>query len=132
MDEASWDFHALVDAHLADDRSARSRVRRLVETILEDPGAAHDVERLAHRAALSPRTLSRLFRRETGTTPARFVGEARLRLAQLLIERSAFALASVAVRSGFRNAEQMRRAFRRRLGVSPRGYASSGCGTIRR
>jgi transcriptional regulator GlxA family with amidase domain len=132
MDDTTWDFASLLETHVAEDRSARARVRRLVETILADPGAPHDVERLAQRAAVSPRTLSRLFRRETGTTPARFVERARLRLAQVLIERSTSAIASVAARSGFRNAERMRRAFRRTLGVSPRGYASSGCGTIRK
>jgi transcriptional regulator GlxA family with amidase domain len=107
-------------------------VRRVAQSILEDPAARHDLEGLAERAALSARSLTRLFRRETGATPARFVEEARLRLARHLIDRSGLGLESVAARSGFRNAERMRRAFHRALGVSPRGYASSGSGTILR
>ena len=73
MDDASWDYRELIETHVATDRSARSRVRRLVAWIREDPARARSVEELAERAAVSARTLSRLFRRETGTTPARFV-----------------------------------------------------------
>ena len=139
MDEGTWDFTALVDTHVAADRSTRARVRRVIDSILRDPGGSHEVTRLAERAAMSRRTLSRAFRRETGTTPARFVERARLALAQALLERSGFRIDGVAERSGFRNAGRMRRAFRRGLGVSPAGLRRavldspySGCGTMRR
>jgi transcriptional regulator GlxA family with amidase domain len=131
MDDASWDYRELIETHLAADRSARARVRRLVAWILEDPARARSVEELADRAAVSPRTLSRLFRRETGTTPARFVEQARIGLARLMLEKTDLQIASIAARSGFENGERMRRAFHRALGASPRRYASSGSGTIR-
>jgi transcriptional regulator GlxA family with amidase domain len=131
MDDASWDLRTLVDAFAAEDRSPRARVRRLVEWILENPARPCSVERLAERAALSPRSLSRLFRRETGMAPAKFVEQARLALARRLLERVA-RVRWVAIHSGFRSEERMRRAFQRSLGMSPRRYASSGCGTMRR
>ena len=119
MDDACHDFAGLIDAHAAADRSPRARLRRVVQSVLDDPGGCHEVARLAERAAMSPRTLSRAFRRETGTSPARFVERARLAFARLLIERSGFRLDCVAARSGFRSAERMRRAFHRGLGASP-------------
>lgn len=132
MDEASWDFTELVEAHVALDRSPRARVRRLVEWILQDPARAEGIERLAEHAAMSPRSLSRLFVRETGTTPARFVRLARLRFARQLLERPGLRIAWVARRCGFASEERMRRTFQRALGTSPRGYASAGSGTMRR
>jgi transcriptional regulator GlxA family with amidase domain len=132
MDDATWDFHALVETHLAQDRSTRARVRRLADWVLEDPARAHDVASLAERAAVSPRTLSRLFLRETGAPPAKFVEQARVALARALLEKSCLGVESVAVRCGFGSGERMRRAFRRALGSSPRRYTSSGCGTMRR
>jgi transcriptional regulator GlxA family with amidase domain len=82
---------------------------------------------------MSPRTLSRAFRRATGTSPARFVEDARLRLARLLLERGGVRVASAAARAGFQNAERMRRAFHRRLGASPASLAqSTGSATMRR
>ena len=132
MDDAGWDFSVLAQAHATTDRSPRSRVRRLVASILEDPARPHTVEELAQRAAVSPRTLSRLFRRETGTTPARFVARARLDLARALLDGCGASVEWIARRAGFCNAERMRRTFHRALGTSPRGYTSSGCGTMRR
>ena len=127
------DFETQVETHLAQDRSTRARVQRLAGWILENPARSHDVRALAERAAMSSRTLSRLFSRETGASPAKFVERARLRLACALLERSGLGVEAVALRCGFGNAERMRRAFRRALGASPQAYCtSSGWGTMRR
>jgi transcriptional regulator GlxA family with amidase domain len=132
MDDATWDYRELIESQLAADRSTRSRVRRLVAWILEDPMRPRSVEELADRAAVSVRTLSRLFRSETGTTPARFVEQARIRLARVLLEETDLGIGRIAARCGFASGERMRRAFHRSLGQCPRRYASSGCGTNRR
>jgi transcriptional regulator GlxA family with amidase domain len=121
-----------IESHLAADRSPRSRIRRLIESILEDPAHVHDVGHLADQAAMSVRNLSRLFVRQTGLPPARFVRQARLEVARRLLDRGVIRVASVADRAGFESAERMRRAFHRALGTSPRGYASLGSGTMRR
>jgi transcriptional regulator GlxA family with amidase domain len=123
MDEGHWDFEALVERCAAEDRSPRARVRRVVEWILEDPCRDCSAARLAERAAVSARTLSRLFRRETGMSPARFVARARVVLARALLERTGLGVDAVAVRSGFAGARRMRRAFRRALGAAPREIA---------
>ncbi len=121
MDDASWDNPALIEAHLAADRSTLARIRRVIGTILEDPARPCALERLADDAAVSPRTLSRLFRRETGCSPAKFVERARVRLAQRLLDQSGMRIGVVAGRCGFASGEQMRRAFHRVLGTGPRG-----------
>jgi transcriptional regulator GlxA family with amidase domain len=100
--------------------SGKGRVRHLVRQILADPAGNCRVECLAERAALSPRALSRLFVRETGTTPAKFVEGARVRLACRLMAETDLRMESIASRSGFGSDERMRRAFHRVLGVSPR------------
>jgi transcriptional regulator GlxA family with amidase domain len=121
-----------IEAHLKADLSPRSRVRRLVEWILEDPARPRNIEHLADRAAMSPRNLSRVFVQETGTTPARFVEQARIGLARRLLARTGVRVAWVAACAGFESAERMRRAFQRRLATSPRDYASVGSGTMRK
>ena len=90
--------------------------------ILANPGADLTIPSLAERAALSPRHFARLFRAETGQTPARFVEEVRLDSARRRLEDGAEGVERIAFDCGFGNAERMRRSFLRRLGVSPHDY----------
>ena len=105
--------------------AGKGRVRCVVRQVLADPSVDCSVERLAERAALSPRALSRLFRLETGTTPARFVERVRVSLACALMEETDLRLAAIASRCGFGDDERMRRAFHRVLGVSPRAKSAA-------
>ena len=105
--------------------SGKGRVRRLVAQVVADPAGGCSVEYLAERAALSARALSRLFMRETGMTPAKFVERARVRLACQLMAETDLRMESIALRSGFGSDERMRRAFHRVLGVSPREKAAT-------
>jgi transcriptional regulator GlxA family with amidase domain len=81
------------------------------------------VERLAERAGMSARNFARVFKAETGATPARYVEELRLGRARELLEAGETHLQTVAHASGFGGDEQLRRAFLRRLGVLPSRYA---------
>lgn len=83
------------------------------------------VEALADRAAMSPRNFSRLFRHDLGTTPAKYVEDLRLEAARRHLESSGRTIDQIAAATGFASAEVLRRAFRRRLGVSPRQYRAS-------
>lgn len=80
------------------------------------------VEALARRACMSPRNFARAFHRELGVTPARYVAELRVERARQELERGALAVEEIARRCGFGTVETMRRAFRRRLAVSPNEY----------
>ena len=81
-----------------------------------------DVETLARRALMSPRTFARRFRDETGTTPHAWVTAQRVLAAEELLERSSLSIDQVADRVGFANAATLRHHFGRVRGVSPAAY----------
>lgn len=83
------------------------------------------VEALAERMAMSPRNFARVFSREVGQTPARYVEALRLEAARRLLEQSARRLDAVAWQTGFGNADGMRRAFLRHLGITPDRYRAA-------
>jgi transcriptional regulator GlxA family with amidase domain len=80
------------------------------------------VEALAARASMSPRNFARVFRRETGVTPAAYVEELRVEAARRLLEASSLTVAAVAARVGLKHPETLHRAFRRRVGTTPDRY----------
>jgi transcriptional regulator GlxA family with amidase domain len=77
------------------------------------------VERLAERAAMSPRHFARAFVAETGMTPAKAVERLRLEASRERVESGSEPIESVAARSGFGDPERMRRAFIRAFGQPP-------------
>lgn len=77
------------------------------------------VEDLALNAGLSPRQLSRAFRAETGTSPAKALETLRLDAARLMVEQSRHPVEVVARETGFGDQERMRRAFIRVFGHPP-------------
>ncbi|MER5515796.1 GlxA family transcriptional regulator [Streptomyces sp. NPDC002763] len=96
-------------------------LRTLIASVLADPTADHSLPALATSAAVSPRHLTRLFRAELGTTPARWVERVRLdRAQQLLLE--GHSVTSAAQHSGLGTDETLRRAFARHLGTTPTHY----------
>lgn len=77
------------------------------------------VERLAEAAGMSLRQFSRIFRSQTGSTPARVVERLRADLARGRIETTAEPVERIAEAVGFGAAENMRRAFIRIYGRPP-------------
>ena len=77
------------------------------------------VERLADAACLSLRQFNRLFREQTGDTPAKAVERLRLEAAKPLVESGVESIDRIATSVGFRDSERMRRAFVRRFGHPP-------------
>lgn len=102
--------------------AATPRLRTLIADVLADPSGDLSVPALAQRAAMSERTFSRVFQKETGTGPAAFVEMARLDRAKALLESSDWALARVAERAGFGSVEALHRAFNKRVKVTPGEY----------
>jgi transcriptional regulator GlxA family with amidase domain len=80
------------------------------------------VDRLAEKANMSSRTFARIFPSETGMSPGRFVEQMRIDRARELLESGAEGLERIALESGFGREERLRRAFQRRLGISPAQY----------
>jgi transcriptional regulator GlxA family with amidase domain len=81
--------------------------------------ASLSVEQLAHEVSLSPRQFSRIFRAETGQTPAKAIENMRVEAARLMMEKSDESIDTVASKTGFSDRERMRRAFLRSFGQPP-------------
>jgi transcriptional regulator GlxA family with amidase domain len=90
--------------------------------ILDHPAEDLSVEALARRVAMSPRHFARVFVRDAQTTPGEFVERARVDAARRWLAEGATSLDTVARRCGLGDADNMRRIFLRRLGVTPREY----------
>jgi AraC family transcriptional activator FtrA len=80
------------------------------------------VEDLARHAAMSPRSFSRHFLAETGTTPHRWLTHQRLLAAQRRLETTGESIDEIACQTGMQTAETLRHHFRRCLQVSPTTY----------
>lgn len=97
-------------------------IRELQAWILENLSGDLSVETLAQRVAMSPRNFTRVFTRETGTSPARFVEEVRLDAARQHLEQSVDKLEQIAAATGFGNSLNLRRVFERNLQLTPSDY----------
>jgi len=113
-------FSVQLSAQIAE----REPLRDLQAWIADHPDADLSVDALAHRAAMSPRNFCRVFVRQVGMTPGRFVERVRVEAARRLLEDTSRGVPEVAAACGFGSTETMRIAFRRTLGVSPKVYRS--------
>jgi transcriptional regulator GlxA family with amidase domain len=107
-------FSALLEA----DRPG-SRFSPLLAWARERLGESLPVDRLAERAAMSPRHFARAFAAETGMTPAKAVERLRLEASRELVETGLEPIELVAAGTGFGDPERMRRAFIRAFGQPP-------------
>lgn len=99
----------------------------LLGWILENLDQDLDVETLARRSLMSPRTFARRFRAETGATPHAWVTNQRVLRAEQLLEQSDRSIEWIAADVGFGNAATLRHHFSRVRGVSPQQYRRTFC-----
>ncbi len=107
---------------LAAQHAERVPIRELQAWMLDHLDTDLSVDTLAARVHMSPRNFARVFAREVGSTPARFVERARVEAARRQLEESRAGVDGIAAACGFGSAETMRRAFLRTLRVSPAAY----------
>ncbi|HTI00566.1 MAG TPA: DJ-1/PfpI family protein [Acidisoma sp.] len=100
-------------------RAALQEVQRWVAAY---PALDHSVSALAERMKVSPRHFARMFRADLGMTPAVWVEMARVEAARRLLEEGRQMPKQVAAACGFADADVLRRAFLRRVGVTPAEY----------
>jgi transcriptional regulator GlxA family with amidase domain len=113
---------AQFSAQLSSQLAEHEPLRELQSYIIEHPAEDLSVARLARRVAMSPRNFARVFTREVGTTPARYVAAVRLETARRLLEETSEPLERVCVASGHGTPETLRRGFLREVGVAPGQY----------
>jgi transcriptional regulator GlxA family with amidase domain len=83
------------------------------------------VERLAEAACLSPRQFGRVFKAETGQSPAKAIENLRLEAARFMLEQGRLPVEEIARETGFGDRERMRRSFLRTLGQSPQAIRNA-------
>jgi transcriptional regulator GlxA family with amidase domain len=98
-----------------------SALRAVVDRVKADPSGTYTLETIAALARLSPRHLTRLFRDELDTTPAKYVELIRFELAKARLD-AGFSVTMAAQLSGFGSPESLRRSFIQHLGISPLRY----------
>lgn len=114
---------AQFSAYLIPETGATARLANLLEWLPGNIASDLSLETLAERAGMTPRTFSRVFSRDLGMSPARYVERVRVEAARALLQDEALAIGQVAALCGFRHPETLRRAFQRHLSVSPQEYA---------
>ncbi|SON56681.1 Carnitine catabolism transcriptional activator [Hartmannibacter diazotrophicus] len=113
-------FSALLDLEPRSDR-----IQRALIYAKENLKEALSVEDLAGVANLSPRQFSRIFRSETGVSPAKAVERIRIEVAKSMIDDGRHPIEVVARETGFADRDRMRRAFLRTYGQPPQSLRRS-------
>jgi transcriptional regulator GlxA family with amidase domain len=104
---------------LLDIDAASDRVQMTLQFARSNLRSPLTVEKLAEAARLSPRQFSRVFRAETGISPAKAIESLRLEAARLMLEQGRLPIEEIAHETGFGDRERMRRSFVRVFGQSP-------------
>jgi transcriptional regulator GlxA family with amidase domain len=107
-------FSALLDLDAKSDR-----VQKALTFAKGNLKRSLSVDVLAEAARLSPRQFSRVFREETGTSPASAIERLRVEAARVLMETTHHSIDIIASETGFGNRERMRQSFLRAFGQSP-------------
>ncbi|WP_280563874.1 GlxA family transcriptional regulator [Chromohalobacter sp. 48-RD10] len=93
--------------------------RLVLDYIRRHLDASLTVDVLSSVACQSPRQFTRIFKRETGETPARAVERLRAEAARWRVEQTLKPVETIACLVGFNDPERMRRAFLRCFGQTP-------------
>ena len=98
---------------------------RLKGWLLERLHAPLDVAGIANHLNMSPRNFTRVFHRQTGLSPAKFIEKLRVETARRYLEETDLSLEKIAETCGLSNLISMRRTFLRHLMVTPSDYRRS-------
>ncbi len=101
-----------------------ARLLRITRRLLDDPADDRTLAAWGRAAGASPRTLARLFRRETGMSFARWRQQARL-LRALELLAAGRAVTEVALDLGYESTSAFITMFRETLGSTPARYFSA-------
>jgi len=80
------------------------------------------VERLSEKTSMSPRNFARVFVRETGITPARYVDKLRVETACRYLVDTNLSLKEIAMHCGLGSPDNMRKVFLKSIRISPLEY----------
>jgi transcriptional regulator GlxA family with amidase domain len=86
--------------------------------------------KLAARYGSSPGHFIRVFRRQTGETPAKYYSRQQIRRACMLLTDSKLRIKEIAAKVGFDDPYHFSRVFRQVVGSSPRGWRGGAWGRL--
>jgi transcriptional regulator GlxA family with amidase domain len=108
--------------YLAVEPDKETLVSRVLKYVSDNISHALSIEQIADAVGVSRRTFSRAFAKHARVTPSIFVEQIRVDFARKLLEETNLPMKTVAFRSGFHNATQMRMTFSRQLNTTPALY----------
>ncbi len=112
------------------DSAALVRLRPVLEYIAGNLAEECSVPVLAERVALHPVYFSRLFTQAVGISPGVYVTQARMRCATAQLATTCKPVKQIAAQCGYPDPYHFSRAFKRHIGVSPRGYRQVHAGLV--
>lgn len=104
---------------MQDVKRATGRFDQMINWVQANLAADIRVETMAEQVGMSPRNFARVFKAETGTTPARLLEKLRLEAAREQVEATTYPLQKIATDTGFCDPERMRVAFVKAYGQPP-------------
>ena len=98
------------------------RIELVIAKIKTEPAATWDFAALAVQVNLSPSRFRHLFKQETGTTPAQYVKEVRVRRAAKLLRTTFLTIKQILKQVGLGSNAHFVHDFRKLYGITPTAY----------
>jgi len=105
-------------------------VQEILNWISEHLSEELTVERLAEESSMSPRNFARVFVRETGITPAKYIDKIRLERACRYLTETHLSVKEITEKCGLGTPDNMRRVFLKYLHTIPSDYRRNFGSTI--
>ena len=101
------------------------RIELIISRIKKDTTAPWDTLTLATLVNLSPSRFRHLFKQETGTTPAQYLKDCRVRKAEKMLRTTFLSIKQILKQVGIASNAHFVHDFRRKYGTTPTAYRRS-------
>lgn len=98
------------------------RIESIISKIESDISRSWDTPTLASMVDLSPSRFRHLFKQETGTSPAQYLKELRLRKAKQMLRKTFLSVKQILKRVGIRSNSHFVHDFKKTYGITPTAY----------
>jgi len=98
------------------------RIELVISKIETEPAGSWDTPTLAALVSLSPSRFRHLFKQETGTSPAQYLKDFRLRKAEVMLRTTFLSVKQVLKQVGLGSNSHFVRDFRKIHGMTPTAY----------